>query len=331
MASQAIDFSDLGAKPVASAAPIDFSDLGAKKVVAPIAGAVPQGQMSAAPGGVKGWLSNLEADVTQGTGSTLPGRILQKMGAPGLQSGVPKGVSDYMGSPITGPIHTAQGVADIPQHPVQGALKTAGGVLETATIPASFISPQAAEAGAGAAASLASKIPEIPTAAKAASKFQDVMSVAKDMPVSLENSQDAAMKLMDWQKKTQLGPTVNKFLNRITNPNLGQLTYGEARDFQQILGKLSADEASKLPPAVRFDLTRMVVGLKEDVGQAAGKVGKYAEYMDAMKQYRQAMQLQQAADFAKEQAIKGVVAGAKTVGAGALAGLGYEAYKSLGK
>ncbi len=169
---------------------------------------------------------------------------------------------------------------------------------------------------------LAQKVPSavsdaIPTKAKAAAQFKDVMSAAKDMPVEINAAQDGALKMMEWQKKTQLGPTVNKFLNRITNPKLGPLTYEEARDFQQLLGKMSADETMKIPPAVRFDLTRMVVGLKQDVAATAGNVGKYSQYMGAMDQYRKAMQISDAIDQAKS---LGVSALKYSAGAG-LAGL----------
>ena len=49
--------------------------------------------------------------------------------------------------------------------------------------------------------------------------LQSVAADANQIPVELENSSDAALKLMDWQRKTNLGPTINKFLNRITSPS----------------------------------------------------------------------------------------------------------------
>ncbi len=42
------------------------------------------------------------------------------------------------------------------------------------------------------------------------------------VPVSLDNASDGALRLMDWQQKTNKDPTINKrFLNRITSPKLG--------------------------------------------------------------------------------------------------------------
>ncbi len=151
--------------------------------------------------------------------------------------------------------------------------------------------------------------------------FQAVAKDANKVPVDIANSQDAALKLMNWQGKTQLGPTVNKFLNRITNPKLGPLTYSEARDYYQLLGSLSADEASKLPGPVRRDLTQMVTGLKVDIGNSADQVGKAAEYYKAMGDYSTAMRLQGWYDFAKKSAVKAAIG----------SGLTYEAYRQYQK
>ena len=127
---------------------------------------------------------------------------------------------------------------------------------------------------------------------------------------------------MDWQKVTQLGPTVNKFLNRITNPKLGPLTYEEGRQFYQILGKMSADETMKMAPPIRAQLTQLVVGLKQDLGTAADTVGRAADYYQGMGDYAKASKYQQflddASDFAKKAAITG---GLGAIGAGGVAKL----------
>jgi hypothetical protein len=96
--------------------------------------------------------------------------------------------------------------------------------------------------------------------------LQSVAADANQIPVELENSSDAALKLMDWQRKTNLGPTINKFLNRITSPSSGPLTYEEGRDYYQLLGRLSSDETSKLAPTIQRNLAEMVSGLKTDIG-----------------------------------------------------------------
>jgi hypothetical protein len=158
-----------------------------------------------------------------------------------------------------------------------------------------------------------------------------LQSVAKDankVPVQLENSQDAAVRLMDWQKKTNLGPTINKFLNRITSPSQGLLTYEDARDFYQLLGKLSVDETNKLAPSVRRDVTQLVVGLKQDIGNAAATVGKAADYYQGLGDYATAAKYQGWLDSAKDFLTKeGGKAIAKGVGAGAGGAAAYGLWK----
>lgn len=158
--------------------------------------------------------------------------------------------------------------------------------------------------------------------------FKSVAKDANSVPVQLDTSGDAALRLMDWQKKTQLGPTINKYLNRITNPKLGPLTYEEGRQYYQLLGRLSADETSKLPPVVQRDLAQMVSGLKTDIGNSAGQVGQAANYYQAMGDYATAKRLQGWYDFAKKTlAPMAVKAAAGATGAGAAGALGYQIYK----
>lgn len=262
-------------------------------------------------GTMKGWLRNLENDLRYGGDRTGLGSVLKAMGARGLNMGVSEGVADYMGSPLLGTVHAAQGVAETPEHPIKGPLHAVGGVLEAATIPSGFVVPEVGEAapalvkaGAEVAGDAGQAIKNVISpatrAANAGVKFKEVMNAAKDVPVQLDNAQPGILRLMDWQKKTQLGPTINKFLNRVTNPNLPQITYAESRDFYTLLGKMSADEMSKLPPAIRYDVTQTVMGLKKDVGAAAEVVGKGEQYSQAMKEFASAKKWENLSDTTKQ-------------------------------
>jgi hypothetical protein len=153
---------------------------------------------------------------------------------------------------------------------------------------------------------------------RAGGLLQSVAHDANKIPVQLDNAGDAALKLMDWQRKTNLGPTVNKFLNRITNPKAGPLTYEEARDFYQVLGSLSADETMKMAPPVRRQLVQMVVGLKQDIGNAADQVGHAADYYKGLNDYHTAAKLQEWYDAAKKYAIPAALGAAGMAGAGKL-------------
>jgi hypothetical protein len=307
VSTQPIDYAALakqaGATSSQSAGAIDYAALAkqAGAISSTYASSGPEATISARPQGVGTWLEDLKGDIEQGSGNTLPGRILQKMGAPGINKGVSEGAAQQIAGPLIGPVNTALAARDIPSRPISGTLRTLGGIIQTAGPATAFVAPEASEAVVGGVAGAANKIGKlIPSAERAGQNFQETMSAAKDVPVTLNKASEGALKLIDWQKKTQLGPTINKFLNRVTNPKLGDLTYQEARDFYQLLGRLSADEASKLPPAVRFDLTKMVIGLKQDIGTAAQAVGKGDQYYSAMKEFAKAKKLEDISDATKD-------------------------------
>jgi hypothetical protein len=160
----------------------------------------------------------------------------------------------------------------------------------------------------------------------AGSLLSSVANDANKVPVELENSQDAALRLMDWQKKTNLGPTINKFLNRITDPKQGPLTYADARDYYQLLGKLSVEENNNLAPTIQRSLGQLVAGLKQDIGNAADTVGKAADYYQGMGDFAAAAKHQEWFDAAKNWLIENA---AKTALKGAGLGAGYGLYKRL--
>jgi hypothetical protein len=196
-------------------------------------------------------------------------------------------------------VNPAIGVSKMGQHPVQGALEAAGGALQTAGPALAFVAPEAAEATASAPSKALGVMTGKSLRQTAGKLFESVGAEANKVPVSLDNASDAALKLMDWQKKTQLGPTINKFLNRITNGKLGPLTYEEARDYYKLLGRLSWEETSKLADPVQRDLQALVTGLKQDVGNAAAQVGREGDYYTAMGKYAKGAGLSSPRAFAR--------------------------------
>lgn len=205
------------------------------------------------------------------------------------------------------------------QKPQQPTDLTPHGAIETAgSIAGLLATPGIGDDAIAGVQNLANKVN--PTAMKEAAGglLQSVAHDANKVPVQLNNAGDGALDLMNWQKKTQLGPTVNKFLNRITNPKQGPLTYEEARDYYQLLGKLSVDETNRLAPPVRRSLVQMVTGLKQDIGNAADQVGHAADYYKGMQDYAKAAKYQQWYDSAKDWAIKAGLGAAGVGGLGTL-------------
>lgn len=235
----------------------------------------------------------------------LVGPALNKMAdeAPPTQPGQSYG-RQVLNAATPGNIGTAIGTA------AQAAPMAAGGLEAVdSAVPGRPVIPNPSVPDA-----IAGKI--VPSIGKqqAAGLLQSVAHDANQVPVQLNNAGDAALNMMDWQKKTQLGPTVNKFLNRITNPKLGPMTYEEARDYYQLLGNLSSDETSKLAPPVRRDLVQMVVGLKQDIGDAADTVGRASDYYQGMGDYAQASRLGEWYDAAKKYALPAALGAAGLAG-----------------
>lgn len=276
-----------------------------------------QGSIGPRQGGVSGYLNDLESDVRYGSDITMPGKILKALGAKGTNSGVSEETANRIASPVLGALHAAQGVAETPQHPVAGPLKAIGGVLDAASLPASFMAPEVGEATAQGATDAVDAAGNAlrhfrPAAVKeqAGQLFSAVAKNANDAPVQLTRSGDQALELMKWQRTTQLGPTINKFLNRITAPNKGPLTYDEARQFYQVFGDMSVNEKLNLPGAVKFTLNRLRLGLKDDIGDTAAQAGKAAEYYKAMGDWSSAKRMEDVYSVIKKYAIRGALAAA---------------------
>ena len=74
----------------------------------------------------------------------------------------------------------------------------------------------------------------------------------------------------------------------------------------------------------------MLAGLKTDVGNAAAQVGRGPDYYSAMNQYRQAAQLQDLKQGAKDVVIGPIVKGvAYGIGGAAVGGTAYKLWQLL--
>jgi hypothetical protein len=112
--------------------------------------------MSAAPAqGVTGYLQDVQHDLTEGGQRTIVGKGLGYLqgrgdkGYSGLQSGVSPDQAQMMGSVPLGLTKMAIGTSELPSKPLTGTGHILGGALQTATLPSSFVAPEAAEAAGG--------------------------------------------------------------------------------------------------------------------------------------------------------------------------------------
>ncbi|HVW77979.1 MAG TPA: hypothetical protein VHB45_10230 [Alloacidobacterium sp.] len=289
MSTPAINFSDLGGKTV-SGQDVDFSDLGGKPVGS---------TRSAAPAQpAPKWYDLNDPGANQAAKDLALGVV---KGAQNAYTAIPAAVGNALNSALG--YQKPERVIDQENYEKsKDSDEAIGSVVGGLIAPMPGIIP-----GASAIAE------KIPTTSKAGKLFEAVARDANDIPVTLDNAKDAALNLMDWQRKTNLGPTLNKFLNRITNPKLGPLTYEEARSYQSLLGNMAAEDKMRLAPIVQKDVYALLDGLKADVGNATAQVGRGEDYINAMNQYRQASRINDAKDVAKDYAIK-TAAGAAGVG-----------------
>lgn len=72
------------------------------------------------------------------------------------------------------------------------------------------------------------------------------------------------------------------------------LTYSQARDFYTNITSMTPEEISTLKDPIRRQMGAVARALKDDIGDAAAKVGRAGDYYAAMKDYANAANLQRA-------------------------------------
>lgn len=134
----------------------------------------------------------------------------------------------------------------------------------------------------------------IPRAGRAATKFARVANVANKVPVNVEGPGQVALRIQQLADRGGTAPRmVSKFLQRTTDPNQAAMTFDEGRDFYSNISRLSADEYGRLTGPIKREVGNLKAALDGSLREAAGSVGKGAEYGSAMKEYARAAKLRQ--------------------------------------
>ena len=228
----------------------------------------------------------------------------------------------------------AQWTAMSPSEKAQNVLRWGGNVIagmtgmgsagrEAVEHPAATLATAAVPLAAKAAAPLAKAAKPLvwPTRAAAGAKFQQVMGAAKDAPVDISGPGNVALRIQELAERGSSMPMVaRRFLQRVTDPNKGALTYEEARDFASNVSRLSANEFGRLTPKMAAEVHKLRVALNKAIGDTAASAGKGPEYLSAMKEYARAARR---AELGRAVAKKGLQAAGLTGGA-------YLAGKALG-
>lgn len=267
----------------------------------------PTSSVSAPPSGAGQWLRDLEADVRYGGTSTLPGRILKLMGAQGTNIGAQSGAADYIASPVLGPIRTAQGVAE------KSPSRFASGLLQTATLPLSFVGPEAAEAAAPSA-----------TVARAGKALRLFTQANATKPINVGPAADVALQGHELAAAGgQLPKVFRNFLQRVSDPAGQPMTIDEARRFVSNASRMSVDEMSRMTDQMRGLMGKFTGELHGAIGDASGDA---QTYYNALKSYSQAKGYQSTVDALRK--FLATKAGQAATGAALGAG-GAAAYKAV--
>jgi polyhydroxyalkanoate synthesis regulator phasin len=195
------------------------------------------------------------------------------------------GASDYIDLATGRPKGTSYDMVAKGQQPTNTAQRV-GGAAETATELALAAVPTAKAVGE-----------VLPSTARAGRAFGDVMGSAKSVPLDITETGDAALRIKQLSERGSSMPqAVQKLLQRMTDPNKGDLTFEEARDFYSNISRLSANEMGKLTPKMTSEVVKVRTALNKALTKAAESVGKGEQYAGAMKEYAKASQAKEVAE-----------------------------------
>src|SRR5581483_442695 len=234
------------------------------------------------------WGQQVEEDVQQGGNRTWLGRILGHMqgrGDKGFSGIGDSGAAEFVGSPALGGAKLVRGISELPTQPLNALGHIALGGLEASQIPATFMGGPTSEAA----------IEAIPSRKFASHLFGSIMKDAADVPVNLTNSGNQLLRVQELaQRGTSMPQAAGKLLRRVTEPGSSPLTYQEARDFASNISRTSADEAQRLSPAMKREMGQLRSLFHQDIGDAAGTVGRGEDYTRALKEYARGAKLDEA-------------------------------------
>lgn len=156
--------------------------------------------------------------------------------------------------------------------------------------------------------------------ARAGGRIQGAIEAGKDVRVPMTpGAQDAALRARELTGSRNA--ELNNLFDRLTNPKVTKyrgddLLAQEAQDFIAKFGAMSADDALKLPPAARGEITTLVKEMRSALTGSLEAVGKGEQYARGVREYRRAGRLADLVEKAQPYL--------KKLGYAAAAGAGYK-------
>jgi polyhydroxyalkanoate synthesis regulator phasin len=210
-----------------------------------------------------------------------------------------------------------------PYSPGREAVEHPGTTLATAAISAAMPAIIAA----------APKVPGIVarglgiSAERGGQNIQAATKAASGATVNTEAAGQNALRMTELQSAGATMPrAATRFLQRVTDPAQGDLTFEEARDFYSNLSRLSANEYGRLTPTMQRQLGGMTKALHQALVASAETVGAGEQYQQGMSEFAKASRAAARWEQLKP-ALMQTLRWATGVGAGASAGAA--AYRAL--
>lgn len=153
---------------------------------------------------------------------------------------------------------------------------------------AGYYTEKAAEIAAPVAGGALRVARALPSAEAAGQIFQSLDAAIGANPVDISTAGDVALEAQDWASRGGQMPKVMKdFIKHATDPNLGDLTYSETRQFLSNAGeRLSTAGQMKLPPKATRYPSQFASSLNDAIRDVAQDAGVLDDYNNAVDQYR---------------------------------------------
>lgn len=201
-----------------------------------------------------------------------------------VTSGSSPAAGEFMGSLPLGLLKVLRGVAQGGPINPTGLKDMASGSIQAATIP-----------------SLVAGVPEaidaIPSSARAAERFENVMQTASNVPIPTTRAAAIAQRGQELASRGgQLPKILGDFVDRMKNTE-NPLTYKEARDFYTN-ARLAMSEFLQTKPNMWRQVTMFKQALGDAIKEGLQPTGQLSEYTRAMAEYRRAQILGRVAQTA---------------------------------
>ncbi len=217
-------------------------------------------------------------------------------------------VEKVQNSPVMGTLGAIGDIAMAPVHAIGNVLS--GNDEQAARGAGQFLASTpiaAAELGLAEGATKGA-INAIPSAKRAGTALEEIKAKAGTIPVNTTAAEDVVARAKELQATGSTMPTVlSKFEARTTGPKAlsnPDVPYSESFDFASNAKKLSAADKLAANPPMAAQIDRFAKALQTANREAAESVGMGDKFDAAMKEYRQAMQMRNAADMLKKHGIK---------------------------